>query len=58
MGNEINYIICEVKMKEYGKDYHHGNLRKELIEKGIKMINDTGEEKLSLRKIGSRMWCQ
>jgi len=38
-------------MKEYRKDYHHGNLRKELIEKGIKMINDTGEEKLSLRKL-------
>ena len=38
-------------MKEYEKDYHHGNLRKELIEKGIKMINDTGEEKLSLRKL-------
>ena len=39
-------------MKEYRKDYHHGNLRKELIEKGIKMINSTGEEKLSLRKLG------
>ena len=38
-------------MKEYRKDYHHGNLRKELIEKGIKMINDTSEEKLSLRKL-------
>ena len=38
-------------MKEYRKDYHHGNLRKELIEKGIKMINDTGEDKLSLRKL-------
>ena len=38
-------------MKEYEKDYHHGNLRKELIEKGIKMINSTGEEKLSLRKL-------
>ena len=38
-------------MKEYEKGYHHGNLRKELIEKGIKMINDTGEEKLSLRKL-------
>lgn len=30
--------------------YHHGNLRQALIEAGIKIINDYGEESLSLRK--------
>ncbi|MDO5089771.1 MAG: TetR/AcrR family transcriptional regulator [Leptotrichiaceae bacterium] len=33
------------------KNYHHGNLRKELIEKGIDIINSAGEEKLSLRTL-------
>lgn len=31
--------------------YHHGDLRKALIEEGIKMINAGGEETLSLRKL-------
>ena len=30
--------------------YHHGNLRQALIDAGIKIINDYGEESLSLRK--------
>jgi AcrR family transcriptional regulator len=30
--------------------YHHGNLRHALIDAGIKIINDYGEESLSLRK--------
>lgn len=30
--------------------YHHGNLRNELIEAGIKIINDSGYSALSLRK--------
>lgn len=33
--------------------YHHGNLRKELIEAGIKMVQQVGMEKLSLRKLAS-----
>ena len=38
-------------MEKTKKSYHHGNLREELIEKGIEMINEVGEEKLSLRKV-------
>ena len=38
-------------MEKLKKKYHHGNLRKELIEKGIEMINEVGEEKLSWRKL-------
>ncbi len=30
--------------------YHHGNLRQALIEAGIRIINENGEESLSLRK--------
>ena len=30
--------------------YHHGNLRQALIDAGIKIINEKGEENLSLRK--------
>lgn len=33
--------------------YHHGNLRQALIEAGIKIINESGEENLSLRKVAS-----
>ena len=38
-------------MEKSKKSYHHGNLREELIEKGIELINEEGEEKLSLRKV-------
>ena len=38
-------------MEKSKKSYHHGNLREDLIEKGIEMINEVGEEKLSLRKV-------
>ena len=38
-------------MEKSKKSYHHGNLREELIEKGIEVINEAGEEKLSLRKV-------
>jgi AcrR family transcriptional regulator len=31
-------------------NYHHGNLRQALIDAGIKIINESGEENLSLRK--------
>lgn len=31
-------------------DYHHGNLRQALIDTGIKIINESGEANLSLRK--------
>lgn len=30
--------------------YHHGNLKEELIQAGLKIINEEGEEHLSLRK--------
>ena len=33
------------------KSYHHGNLKEKLIKKGIELINEVGEEKLSLRKL-------
>ena len=33
--------------------YHHGNLRQALIDAGIKIINESGEESLSLRKVAS-----
>ena len=36
--------------------YHHGNLRQALIDAGIKIINESGEENLSLRKVAQR--CQ
>ena len=36
------------------KPYHHGALRKTLIETGIEFINQYGEEKLSLRKIAEK----
>ena len=31
--------------------YHHGNLRQALIDAGLKIINENGEENLSLRKV-------
>lgn len=31
-------------------NYHHGNLRQALIDAGIKIINESGEDSLSLRK--------
>ncbi|MDO5559894.1 MAG: TetR/AcrR family transcriptional regulator [Oscillospiraceae bacterium] len=34
--------------------YHHGNLKNALIEAGIEIINESGEEYLSLRKVAAR----
>lgn len=34
--------------------YHHGDLRNALIEEGIKMINSSGEECLSMRKLAEK----
>ena len=34
-------------------NYHHGNLREALIEAGLKLINEEGENNLSLRKVAS-----
>ena len=34
-------------------NYHHGNLRQALIDAGIKMINEIGEDALSLRKVAA-----
>lgn len=36
------------------KNYHHGDLKNALIEAGIEMINETGVEQLSLRKVAVR----
>ena len=36
-----------------GDNYHHGNLRQALIDAGIKIINESGEESLSLRKVAA-----
>lgn len=33
------------------EQYHHGDLRHSLTEKGLEIINQEGEEKLSLRKV-------
>lgn len=33
------------------KNYHHGNLRADLIEKGIELLNEEGYANLSLRKV-------
>ena len=33
--------------------YHHGNLRDALIEAGLKIINESGEDALSLRKVAA-----
>ena len=33
--------------------YHHGNLRQALIDAGIKIINENGENALSLRKVAA-----
>lgn len=33
--------------------YHHGNLRQTLIDASIKIINESGEESLSLRKVAA-----
>lgn len=35
------------------KAYHHGNLKKELLEKGLKYINENGVESLSMRKLAA-----
>ena len=34
--------------------YHHGDLRNALIEEGIKMINTSGEDSLSMRKLAEK----
>lgn len=34
-------------------NYHHGNLRNALIEAGLKIINESGEDSLSLRKVAA-----
>ena len=34
-------------------NYHHGDLRNALIEAGIKVINESGEDALSLRKVAA-----
>jgi AcrR family transcriptional regulator len=39
-------------MKE--AQYHHGNLRNELIEAGIELMNDLGPKKFSLRKVAAK----
>ena len=40
---------------EKNKPYHHGNLRQELIEKGLEYINRCGVENLSMRKLAEEI---
>ena len=49
--DKIIKVKGNLNMEKSKKSYHHGNLREELIEKGIEVINEEGEEKLSLRKV-------
>jgi len=35
--------------------YHHKNLKNELIEKGIEIVNECGLEQLSLRRLRWRV---
>jgi len=49
--DKIIKVKGNLNMEKSKKSYHHGNLREELIEKGIELINEEGEEKLSLRKV-------
>ncbi len=35
------------------KKYHHGNLRELLIENGIKLVNESGFEQLTMRKLAA-----
>ena len=49
--DKIMKVRENLNMEKSKKSYHHGNLREELIEKGIEVINEAGEEKLSLRKV-------
>ena len=49
--DKIMKVRGNLSMEKTKKSYHHGNLREELIEKGIEVINEAGEEKLSLRKV-------
>jgi len=49
--DKIIKVKGNLNMEKSKKSYHHGNLREELIEKGIELINEVGEEKLSLRKV-------
>lgn len=36
------------------RPYHHGDLRRSLIETGLQLIHEEGEEKLSLRTVAAR----
>lgn len=36
------------------KPYHHGNLRNALMKAGLELINDEGEDNLSLRKVAQK----
>lgn len=47
-------LRCKTRKMEKTDKYHHGNLKKELIEEGIKLMNEVGESGLSLRKIAIR----
>ena len=37
--------------------YHHKNLRNELIEKGIELVEEYGMQQLSLRKVAQACNC-
>lgn len=48
--------MCETFiMKPQPPPYHHGNLRAELIDAGLKLIEEKGVRALTLREIGARV---
>lgn len=42
-------------LQEKKTSYHHGNLRKALIEEGIRMVHENGMQAFSLRKLAKRV---
>lgn len=42
-------------LQEKKTSYHHGNLRKALIEEGIRMVHEDGMQAFSLRKLAKRV---
>lgn len=54
LGRIVNKLAIHMSIKMELKTYHHGDLRRSLIETGIELINQNGEENLSLRKVAAK----
>lgn len=50
----VNIFVYNIFV-EKEKKYHHENLRQELINEGLKMLNDDGLELFSIRKLSLRL---